>query len=67
MKQNLIRAVDLVGKALHPSHLQTNDFVFQKRSDLLIHMQNYIKAEPTGFVIVRETVSLAMDACATLV
>eukprot|EP00118_Oscarella_pearsei_P020078 m.216312 g.216312 ORF g.216312 m.216312 type:complete len:1058 (+) comp39860_c0_seq3:99-3272(+) len=67
VKQNLIRAVDLVGKALHPSHLQTTDFVFQKRADLLGHMQVYIKAEPTAFVISRETVSLAMDACATLV
>ena len=39
MKQNLIRAVDLIGKSLHPNHLQTADFVFQKRGDLLAHMQ----------------------------
>jgi hypothetical protein len=67
VKQNLIRAVDLIGKSLHPNHLQTTDFVFQKRGDLLVHMQKYIKAEPINVPITRETVSLAMNACATLV
>lgn len=45
MKQNLIRTVDLIGKSLHPSHLQTTDFVFQKRGDLLVHMQVLLGTE----------------------
>lgn len=39
MKQNLIRTVELIGKALHPDHLKANDFIFSKRADLLGHMQ----------------------------
>ena len=39
VKQNLIRTVELIGKALHPDHLKNKDFVFSKRADLLGHMQ----------------------------
>ena len=38
VKQNLIRTIDLIGKALHPSHLKTTNFVFAKRKDLLEHL-----------------------------
>ena len=38
VKQNLIRSIDLIGKALQPSHVTTN-FVLTKRGDLLKHMQ----------------------------
>lgn len=38
MKQNLIRTIDLIGRALHPDHLKTNDFIFSKRGDLLNHL-----------------------------
>ena len=41
MKQNLIRAVELIGKAMHPEHLQSNHS-FSQRSDLVVHMEvNY--------------------------
>lgn len=38
VKQNLIRTIDLIGKALHPDHLKTNDFTFNKRGDLINHL-----------------------------
>eukprot|EP00117_Sycon_ciliatum_P004055 scpid12251/ scgid8580/ HEAT repeat-containing protein 7A len=67
VKQNLIRTVELIGKALHPDHLKNKDFVFSKRADLLGHMQSYIKAEPLTTMLRHETVALATDACATLI
>jgi hypothetical protein len=38
VKQNLIRTIDLIGKALHPDHLKTNEFIFSKRGDLINHL-----------------------------
>lgn len=38
VKQNLIRAVELIGQAMHPSHLKTN-FSFSQRNGLLQHMK----------------------------
>lgn len=39
VKHNLIRTVELIGKAVQPNHIQSDEFVFQKRGDLLRHMQ----------------------------
>lgn len=39
VKQNLIRAVELIGKAVQPKHVQRDDFVFARRADLLKHMK----------------------------
>lgn len=38
VKQNLIRTIDLIGKALHPDHLKSNEFIFNKRGDLINHL-----------------------------
>ena len=38
VKQNLIRTIDLIGKALHPDHLKIEGFVFSKRGDLINHL-----------------------------
>lgn len=38
VKQNLIRTIDLIGRALHPGHLKKDDFVFGKRGDLINHL-----------------------------
>ncbi|XP_022082273.1 maestro heat-like repeat-containing protein family member 1 [Acanthaster planci] len=65
VKQNLIRAVDLIGKALHPDHLKRN-YSFSKKTELLNHMLSYMKAESTK-ELQNETRSLAMQSCATLV
>jgi len=65
VKQNLIRAVELIGQAMHVDHLKTS-FPFSYRNTLLQHMQNYIKAESTT-AVTSETRALAMSACATLV
>ena len=65
VKQNLIRAVDQIGQALHPSHLgQTYNFT--NRGDFITHLQNYMSAESTQH-ITSETRALAMKACTTLV
>ena len=39
VKQNLIRAVELIGKAVQPKHVQREDFIFTRRSELLKHMK----------------------------
>ena len=38
MKQNLIRTIDLIGRAVHPDHLKISDFIFNGRSDLVNHL-----------------------------
>ena len=38
VKQNLIRTIDMIGRALHPDHLKTHDFVFRKQCDLITHL-----------------------------
>ncbi|KAJ7383167.1 Mroh1p [Desmophyllum pertusum] len=38
VKQNLIRATGLIGKALEPSRLQQPEFIFTKRKELINHM-----------------------------
>ncbi|KAK2550462.1 Maestro heat-like repeat-containing protein family member 1 [Acropora cervicornis] len=65
VKQNLIRATELIGKALEPSRLQQPEFVFTKRQEFVNHMLTYMKAESPS-VITTETRALAMDACASL-
>jgi len=67
VKENLIRCVDLIGKALHPSHLKSEKpFELSRRADLINHMQNFILAEPKN-AINNDIRSLATDACTTLV
>ena len=66
VKQNLIRTIDLIGRALHPDHLKTNEFIFTKRADLLNHLLGYIRAEPINAPIATETRALAISALATL-
>ena len=65
-RENLIRCVDLIGQALHPSHLKTDTpFVLNRRGDLLQHLMAYMRQEsPT--VLSTEIRSLAIDACTTL-
>ncbi|XP_064611998.1 maestro heat-like repeat-containing protein family member 1 [Liolophura sinensis] len=65
VKQNLIRTMELIAKALHPSHLQTQ-YTFTKRGDLLTHLQSYMRGESTSSIN-NETRALAMNACAELV
>ncbi|CAH1780505.1 unnamed protein product, partial [Owenia fusiformis] len=65
VKQNLIRTVQLIGKALHVDHLQTA-YSFTKRKGLLTHMQTYLKAEHPK-VLDTETRALAIDACTSLI
>ncbi|KAK6184716.1 hypothetical protein SNE40_007128 [Patella caerulea] len=65
VKQNLIRTVEQIGKALHPDHLE-QQYNFTTRGDFLSHLQNYMKAEST-ISIHNETRALAMNACATLI
>ncbi|XP_074645058.1 maestro heat-like repeat-containing protein family member 1 [Tubulanus polymorphus] len=65
VKQNLIRAVELIAKALHPSHLQMAHN-FTKKSDLLTYLENYLKAESLS-VLNSETRALCLSAAASLV
>jgi hypothetical protein len=67
VKQNLIRTIDLMGRALHPDHLKKDDFIFSKRGDLLNHLLDYIHGEPVAAPITTETRALAINALTTLV
>jgi len=66
VKQNLIRTIDLIGRALHPDHLKSSEFVFSKRGDLINHLLGYIRSEPINAPISTETRSLAIAGLATL-
>ncbi|XP_071092263.1 maestro heat-like repeat-containing protein family member 1 [Haliotis cracherodii] len=65
VKQNLIRTVDLIGKALHPDHLEQT-YNFSTRGNFIAHLQTYMNAEPVSHLS-NETRALAMNACATLI
>lgn len=65
VKQNLIRAVDQIGQALHPSHLGQT-YNFSNRGEFLTHLQTYMHGESTAS-LTNETRALAMKACTTLV
>ena len=65
VKQNLTRAVTLIGQAMHPDHLKTAH-TFTYRDDLLTHMQSYLKSE-TALPLTNETRSLVLDAATALV
>lgn len=65
-RENLIRCVDLIGQALHPSHLKTDTpFVLNRRGDLLQHLMSYMRQESPA-VLSTEIRCLAIDACTTL-
>ena len=66
VKQNLIRTIELIGRALHPDHLKSTDFIFSKRGDLINHLLGYIRAEPVNAPITTETRTLAIAGLATL-
>ncbi|CAL1544099.1 unnamed protein product [Lymnaea stagnalis] len=65
VKQNLIRCADLIAQALNPSHLE-QEYKFSTRGEFLVHMQTYIKAEPTTH-LGTETRTLAMNTIANLI
>ncbi|XP_033117617.1 maestro heat-like repeat-containing protein family member 1 isoform X2 [Anneissia japonica] len=65
VKQNLILAVDLIGKAVQPGHLRAS-YSFSRKMELMNHMQMFMKKESTK-ELTTNTRALAMDACATLV
>ncbi|XP_012944683.1 maestro heat-like repeat-containing protein family member 1 isoform X2 [Aplysia californica] len=65
VKQNLIRCADLLAQSLHRDHLE-QDYNFSTRGEFLVHMQNYMKAEPASY-IATETRTLAMNTCANLI
>ena len=41
VRLNVIRAVELIGRALQPSHMQEEDFVFQVSSSLVVSFTSY--------------------------
>ena len=56
VKQNLIRTIDLIGRALHPDHLKKTDFIFSKRGDFINHLLvrhlSYRFVFPVGYLLV---------------
>ncbi|ELT91566.1 hypothetical protein CAPTEDRAFT_173785 [Capitella teleta] len=65
VKQNLIRTIELIGRSMHPEHLNARHD-FSHKNKLLQHLQDYIKAEsPTQ--VTGETRYLAFKAMCVLV
>lgn len=50
VKENLIRCVDLIGKALHPSHLKGESVSLHRRGELIGFMEQYMQAEPSNTI-----------------
>eukprot|EP00056_Hartaetosiga_gracilis_P010973 m.164139 g.164139 ORF g.164139 m.164139 type:complete len:1643 (-) comp13422_c0_seq2:1128-6056(-) len=66
VKENLIRSVELIGKALRPEKLKADAFVLHRRGELIQFMQQYMQQENKQ-VIGTETRALCMDACSQLI
>ncbi|KAI6647039.1 Maestro heat-like repeat-containing protein family member 1 isoform X2 [Oopsacas minuta] len=66
VKHSLIKTIELIGRALHPSHLGENTCDFTHRMDLIKHLQTYIKQESKS-IILTDTRSLCIQALTTLV
>eukprot|EP00055_Hartaetosiga_balthica_P017962 m.125831 g.125831 ORF g.125831 m.125831 type:complete len:1630 (-) comp9433_c5_seq1:159-5048(-) len=66
VKENLIRCVELIGKALRPDRLKSDSFVLHRRGELIQFMQQYMSHEHPQ-AIMTETRALCMDACAQLI
>ncbi|KAI0215332.1 Maestro heat-like repeat-containing protein family member 1 [Lamellibrachia satsuma] len=65
VKENLIQTVELIGRAMHPTHLQmTHNFTYC--NDLLLHMQNFLKTENPRHLssAIR---ALTLNTCTTLI
>jgi len=62
-KENLIKCIDLVAKALHPSHLQ-EPFTFRKRDEFI---ELLIKFMLEGKEISPSVRALGLNACSTLI
>ena len=62
-KENLIKAIDLVAKALHPSHLQ-EPYTFRKRDDFIVLLMKYMTAAKDVSTQVRV---LGFNTCSTLI
>ncbi len=64
-KECIIKTVDLIGKAMHPDHLQKKDFILKQRDDLIKVILAYMipkeKAEANDNLKI-----LGLNACTTL-
>lgn len=67
VKENAVRAVDLICEALQPSRLKDDAFVCKRRAEMLGHMYTYIQAEPAKSGTKSKVPSFAIDACTTMV
>jgi len=61
VKENIIKSIDLIGKALHPEHLQ-EPFTFKRRDDLVTCVLNYMTAPETN----NQVKLLGLNAITTL-
>ena len=66
VKHSLIKTIELIGRALHPSHLGENTCDFSHRMDLIKHLLTYIRQESKA-IILTDTRSLCIQALTTLV
>ena len=66
VKQSLIKTIELIGRALHPSHLGENTCEFSHRSELTKHLLTYVRQESKS-IILTDTRSLCIQALTTLV
>merc|ERR1711916_209634 len=62
-KENIIKAIDLIAKALHPSHLQ-EEYTFRRRDEFITLLIRFMTEGPDISSDVR---ILGLNTCSTLV
>lgn len=65
-KENIIRAIDLIAKALHPSHLQ-EEYTFRRRDDLINLLIQFMSSQSSKNDISNDVRILGLNTCSTLV
>jgi len=64
-KENIIRAIDLIAKALHPSHLQ-EEYTFRRRDELINLLIRFMSSTGKGDISADVRI-LGLNTCSTLV
>eukprot|EP01104_Vermistella_antarctica_P007673 TRINITY_DN1880_c0_g3_i1.p1 TRINITY_DN1880_c0_g3~~TRINITY_DN1880_c0_g3_i1.p1 ORF type:complete len:1673 (+),score=516.54 TRINITY_DN1880_c0_g3_i1:168-5186(+) len=67
VKEASIKAIDLIGKTVHPSHLHSDEFTFKRRDDLITLLLNYMAPVKESGNISHQVRILSLNAVSTLI
>eukprot|EP00012_Vannella_robusta_P000552 CAMPEP_0206186026 /NCGR_PEP_ID=MMETSP0166-20121206/2167_1 /ASSEMBLY_ACC=CAM_ASM_000260 /TAXON_ID=95228 /ORGANISM="Vannella robusta, Strain DIVA3 518/3/11/1/6" /LENGTH=1620 /DNA_ID=CAMNT_0053601351 /DNA_START=1 /DNA_END=4863 /DNA_ORIENTATION=- len=65
-KENIIRSIDLIAKALHPSHLQ-EEFTFRRRDDMISLLIAFMSGGAKSAEVSPDVRILGLNTCSTLI